>query len=309
MANPVAEKRHLVVGKSGSGKTVLVNRLISVRKYKILYLINCKDSGDYELVKKKTVQIDFNQLDSISKNSVVVIEDVINLSHKENDKLRNLLNYQCHHLGLTVFCVTHSVHKTNLYGTLSFFDAIWVTRSAANSRTASILFDYFKLDSTEKSFFTAKLQITKPDYDSFVVFVSKTYKLHLVISLSDLLRGDVSASNFVTADSMTHEVSSQELFKQKLGTFLADFPRKDLCLAIFEILIHCLSPNDINPVDLTITLKNSSGTKMIKCSLVDYLTSVVTPDAGSDKNLQLLHEYISSQCTIPNILIQNSSFS
>ena len=57
MANPVAEKRHLVVGKSGSGKTVLVNRLISVRKYKILYLINCKDSGDYELVKKKLCKL------------------------------------------------------------------------------------------------------------------------------------------------------------------------------------------------------------------------------------------------------------
>ena len=304
----VAEQRHLVVGKSGSGKTVLVNRLINTREYKRLYLINCRDSLDYKSFKNSTIQIGLNELNSIKKGSVVVIEDVINLTERENSSLRDLLNYRCHHLRLTVFCVSHSVHKTNLYGTLSFFDVIWLTRSPANSRTASVLFDYFKLDSNEKTFFTAKIQLAKPDYDSFVVFVSKSYKLCLVVSLTGLLSGDDSASNLVSVGDAASADASQKLLKAKLNTFLADFSKKDACLAIFEILIHCLSPDDINPVDLTVSLKRKPDKEVIKCSLVDYLTSVVTPGVEAGRPLRKLHEYVSSRCTIPKILIQNRSF-
>jgi hypothetical protein len=88
----------------------------------------------------------YQGLAKTEKNSAVVVEDIINMTKKDEQHLRQSLNYDAHHKSQKLFCISHSIYKTSLYSTLSFFHYIIFTSAAANVPVLRFTLAYFKIE-------------------------------------------------------------------------------------------------------------------------------------------------------------------
>jgi len=115
----------------------------------------------------------YQGLGKTEKKSAVVIEDIINMSKKDEQHLRQSLNYDAHHKSQKLFCISHSIYKTSLYSTLSFFHYIIFTSAASNAPVLRFTLSYFKLEkpTVEQWIERFKQKCTSLSKNQFVHFV------------------------------------------------------------------------------------------------------------------------------------------
>lgn len=139
----------LIIGKTGSGKTTLVRRIIKRLRHanptKIVYTLNVK-SNEYRLTNNNLVEdITFEQLNTVPKKAVIIVEDVISMTPFQAKALREAINYNAHHKRQKIYVITHHVYKTSIYQLIPYFNYVIFTSSQSNLPLIKIVFQYFSL--------------------------------------------------------------------------------------------------------------------------------------------------------------------
>ena len=135
--------------RSATGKsTILKNLVQTFPRSSNLYLVNVKgdETAFYEKHHKKTWKISFHGIKNAKKNSVIIVEDVINMKKDEEIDLRKAINYTVHHNKCKLFCVSHTITKTGIYSMMSLFNYIIFTGSPSNLPVMRTCLRYFKIE-------------------------------------------------------------------------------------------------------------------------------------------------------------------
>lgn len=293
----------LIIGKSASGKTTLIKSILkkSIRPTTNVYTLNVK-SSEYAKISDQVFNIDFEQLNTVPKHSIVIIEDVISLTPFQAKTLREAINFNAHHKKQKIFVVTHHVYKTNIYQLIPYFNYVVFTSSISNLPILKLILQYSQIDKQTleewAAFFTKK---TKPF--AYFIFDSEQQSFYRADTLADLRK-----RNFKSIDGISNQSKpSKDDLIIRFDSFVNNDIHKQSASTIFSILINALaSLENINPIDLS--LQCQSDNKTISISLVDYVMSLLDKSTKLTKFNVFLHKYFLKRCKIPMMFIKNKRY-
>jgi len=306
-----------------------------------LVLINVKHE---ELAHFKAIVpnvISYNNLLEIKTvpcDAVIIIEDVINLSKKEETILRYYLNEYAHHKTLKLFCVGHTLFKTSLYGIIALFNFIIFTSSSSNVPLLKQALRYFTLSKEEVNDYLALfasvnrqglyyfLDCQTVSFSAFCVDLEKSVDGNIPHKRNKNLKKDKTSADshnsFKEGSSVAGRLPSvggvlgEEQNKKFEKSFLdrgcalfEDHPSKHKARGILSIVARALPLKSLSDIDLTVSFSERNGYLKRKISLIDYIHNLLDPDSKSpEAEFKILHSYISSNCQIPKALILNKHF-
>lgn len=331
----------LIVGRSSTGKSEAVKfalkKIIAsgltqggVNRRQKIQIFSVNDRGDLlEGLGKKLTS--FEAIPKVPAESVVIIEDVINLSKKEHDVLREMLNYLSHHKRLRTFTITHHLWKTGILTSIPFYNYLIFTNTATSIPLIRLAlsqfslgekevqeivgavkskgeknFSYFVLDCRNLSFFYA------PNLASLVE--SKNQLLECLFSLSPQNNNSSSNNNNSTAVVEAALPDAEEREKKdrlvsKFKEFVQHHKIKETGEVVFKMIVESIPLSLIREVDLCFQFRFKSGESGF-VSLVDYVSFLLTKESGpATRELIFFHNYLKKFCKIPSIYVQNKSLS
>jgi hypothetical protein len=300
--------------RAGTGKSTLIKEIVqkscggedSKSSYH-LYLVNVdgKDTAEYKKFHPDLKSSSFDELKSVEKKSCIIVEDIIHITKKDEQKLRVAINYQAHHKTQKIICASHAIYKTQIFSLLGFFNFIIFTSAVANIPTIRNVLNFFKVE--------------KGVIDRWLQFYS------------DEGKGQLGIYFFFDCEKMTFNISKQMLFKRTtkisenlfsqgcstigelqtiFSKFVENLPEKNEANSIFSILANCVPNHFISKHDLTVSFRNNRKKReKIVVSIVDYIISILSVDAIVRPPLIALHRFVRTFCKIPSIFIRNKLFS
>jgi hypothetical protein len=276
-----------------------------------LYLINvdAKDSAAYKKTFPDLSNINFDKLETAAKKSVIVVEDIIHISKKDEQKLRIAINYQAHHKTQKIICASHAIYKTQIFSLLGFFNFIIFTSSVANVPTLRNIFNYFKI---EKSQIAEWIDIYKSvgDGKHGIYFYFDCEKMTFGYSKKSLFKNKkiigAVGERGENANESNHENEAKKL-QLIFNNFVENLPQKNEAISVFSIITNCVNLNYIRKQDLSITFMTEKGEKK-HISLVDYIVSLLTPEIIVKPPLIAIHRFVRKFCNIPVFFIRNKQF-
>ena len=136
----------VVVGPTGSGKTLFaIEHLNSIKKQNV-YVLNDKTTD----LPKEYKHVSWEEAENLSDGSLIC-EDLIGCDKKQIDTLKKLLNFNLRHKNLCpILLLTHSVQNTGLQGLLSYVSHVVFTYSKNNVRSLAVTLSYYSFDKKEK---------------------------------------------------------------------------------------------------------------------------------------------------------------
>ena len=293
---------------------MLLNHSFEKRKKNTkLYFINVKgdEFGEYKKKFRKSLQIDYGGLNKTDKNSGIIIEDIIHMSKIDEKNMRTSLNFSAHHKRQKIFSISHGIHKTSLWGMLSFFHFLIFTSSSSNVPVLRYTLNYFKIDKDIVDSWIEqfkKLGLSKKNH--YFYFNCSEMSFYFTPNILDLdeavLIGNLSSGS--NSDSGENLEVKRKNLQTKFEKFLEGHSAKPQASAIFSSIINSLDLKMIREHDLSVCFNNLGGEKLKRISLVDYITCVLTPNQSAPNSLIALHKYIKNYCLIPCIFIKNTSF-
>jgi len=304
--------------RAGTGKSTLVKKIVEKSccnkskkcGYK-LYLINvdAKDSSKYKKSFPNVKNITFSQLEKAEKKSCIVVEDIIHITKRDEQQLRIAINYQAHHKTQKIICASHAIYKTQVYSLLGFFNFIIFTSSIANVPTLRNVFNYFKVSKSEiEKWIELFKSVGQGKLDVYFYFDCE--KMAFCYSKKSLFQfRKTLATVGGTFDSGNFEKSKSEVihFQKIFSQFVENLPLKNEANSVFYIISNCLDPRYIRKQDLSITFMSKTGEKK-HVSLIDYVISLLTPDAIVRPPLIAIHRFVGKFCNVPDFFVKNKSF-
>ncbi len=298
-------------------ESVHADRISNRSKIKRLYLLNVKGSEAKSYSKyfeDVTILDSFEKLKSTEKNALVIVEDIINMSKNDEKLLRTALNYDAHHKKQKIFCVSHSIYKNSIWSLLSFFHYIIFTSAPSNVPVIRFTLNYFKIEKPQfDSWLKAYLKVGQGGKKG-IYFYFDCVKMTFNVSNNTnftvrKLLGTVGEKEQNVQLNLVGSEEHRKNLQLKFDTLIDSFQWQAQATAIFSILVNCLNSSLIREHDLSFAfrsnrLKNAS----IRFSLVDYITSLLTPDAGVTKPLLAFHKYVKTYCHIPVIFCRNQLY-
>lgn len=298
----------LIIGKTSSGKTTLVKAILKAH-WKInpnvnIYTINVR-GGEYSNISEKIINVDYEQMDTIPRKSIIIIEDVISMTPFQANALRQAVNYNAHHKKQKIYVITHHVFKTSVYQLISYFNYIVFTASHSNIPLVKIILRYFHLPKDEIDRATSLIKNTHYVYFVFNVDNHRFFKAD---SIKQMLLGNLKDTH---GDSVTgsRSIASKDDLLQRFESFVfSNVEKKQQASTIFSILINAL-PNlhNINVTDLTLRCQTKNG-QQINISLVDYVMSLLSANQKVTKYDLFVHKYFKKLCKLPTMFIVNKRY-
>lgn len=296
----------LIIGKSASGKTTLIKeilqKIIKTQKNNTIYTVNVK-STEYAKVSDNIINIDFEQLNSVPKHSVIIIEDVITLTPFQAKTVRETINFNAHHKKQRVFIVTHHVFKTNIYQLIPYFNYVFFTSANNNLPIVKLVLQYFQIEKTKLEKWTSFfVKHAKPF--SYFFFDGEKQSFFKVESLKDLFK-----RRFKNADGLLNQSQpTKDDLIVHFDSFVNNDINKQQATIIFTMLVNALPTlKHINPIDLTLKCFTKT-TKVLNISLVDYVMSLLNNKTPITKYNLFLHQYFKKLCKIPDMFIVNKKY-
>jgi hypothetical protein len=275
----------LVIGKSGSGKTFLANRM-AAGSGKDVYKV--ADRGDGS---KKFKSVGWDGLEKL-RDCCVVFDDLISCSKTQFSSLQNVLNYKGNHHGVSPAIVCcHSIYKNNVYSLLHYVSHVYFTLSKCNEKSVTGVLDFFKFSPEERASASADFKGTRDRYGYFLVDVeAHTFARHRLGS------GAIPASPAV---GMEDYRDAARRFLKELGN--------DRAFVLFEMILLKLPLSCLSPRDLSVTLKLKSSDAARQLSLIDYLHALLVPDRPS-QDMLILHRFVEKYVTcMPKCFVVNKA--
>ena len=299
----------LFLGCSGSGKTYglkqILNTLLAHNRRTPVYTINVKDV-EYEGEFGTHLNIGFDQIDRIREHSLVVVEDLINLTAKEEVSLRQLVNWHAHHKHLKLFAVSHNIFKTKLFNTLAYFDFLIFTSSLSNIRILRNCMSYFQVEPEIVQKWINQIRMFKGQQGIYLIFDTKK---RIFYATNNLTNSNSSRTiGKAELDPESDVDKSRDLIQKRFDLFFRGRPNSEQASAVFSILVNCLNPKRFDPVDLTMQFASREGLK--KISVVDYVNNLLDshPRQRPNSSHIVIHNYVQTHCKIPDIFLLNRHF-
>lgn len=310
-----------------------------------MVLVN-SDPSDFKKIPCKTVEL--SAIDSVKKKSIIIVEDIISVSRKEEQQLRLCLNKFAHHKLQKYFFISHSVFKTTMFGMLPFFNYIIIIKSETNLKILKDILNYFRIDKSEfecliNNFNKICRQFPTQSTSQFFFFSTHLQKIFFCQNLDDShgkahvllnqcttttmarkLLSTASPTKQLTLknrlnaktsknekDGISSANNNQELHRQHLKD------RFEHLTSFFEkkdqalILFDLILPclNETTIRSSDLTVCFHTNNKTIKrISLLNYITSLLDKSKKVSIDLKVLHHYLNSKCIIPLIFIENKNF-
>jgi hypothetical protein len=286
------------------------------RKIKLI-TVNAK-SDEYNNLgshKKPPIRLDYKSLTKASKNSVIIIEDIISMSVAEERCLRQLLNYDSHHKKIKVFMIAHHVYKTSIHTLLAFFHYIIFTSDHTNIPLIRITLAYFKIDPEQIDFWLTKFKTQNSNYSTYYFFDCKNLSFNKVSGIENLLLGtnieQIGVAGIPESSSELVDNIKRSNLQTRFEKFVAGQTQtKNDASAIFSMIIQCLPLNLIREHDLTLIFgtRNKTLSRQLtrdRVSFVDYIDILLAKDKIPDDKIIFLHKFVQKSCHIPKMFIQN----
>jgi len=272
-----------------------------------VFLVNVRpeEAKQYSHYSKKTFRATLEQIKSVPKHSIIIIEDIVSLSKKEELCLRGLLNYYCHHRQLKLYAVTHTIHKNSIFSLLPLFHYLIFTGSASNLPVVRYVFSYFKIEPTISLSWLDCFDKKPTAQVKYLVFDCSKMSFY---ECPDIY----TRSSFREANSQLQAVRARDesaqgqTIEERFKLLLAGSNLPEHYVALVSLLAAFLPARLIQKGDLSIGFKVRGSKNNIKrIGLVDYLVCLLTPSMKPDPYQLALHAYIKEQCLIPRHLILN----
>lgn len=301
--------------RSGTGKSTLLKNLVSsIGGKKKIHLLNVSEAEKKiytQLSGSKTSSLaNFKELATTSKGSIILIEDLISIDKKEEVQLRQSLNYDAHHKRQKFFCVSHSIYKNSIWSLLSFFHFIIFTSSASNIPVLRFTLNYFKIEKTQLDSWLSKFREFGGRQGVYFYFdcLKMTFNLAENTNFTKLiLLGTVGDST--NELKQTGLALTRDNLQLKFAQLVEAFEAKSQAEAVFCIVINCIPIHLIRERDLSFAFKSKNlGGPEVRFSLVDYITSLLSPNVSVPSPLKAFHSYVKSLCHVPQIFCLNKNF-
>lgn len=301
--------------RSGSGKTTLSKEFVikNLEKHKKLELVLVNsDPRDFKNIKSKCVGL--QNIDKVNGNKIIIVEDIISVSKKEEQTLRLCLNKYAHHKLQKYFFISHSIFKTSMYGMLPFFNYIVLVKSETNLRALKDLLKYFRLEENQvaqivDNFVKICRQYPSKSTDQFFYFSTHLQQLYFcdswqnsdnliaTMSMLDLNNKQktlldkkskskrkvekndqkLKLTKTETSDSTIRQFEfnqSQQQIFDRFDRLTSFYEKKEQAKTIFSFILPCLDEKRIRLSDLTIVFN-------IREKKEKYPKKRVTPTAAT----------------------------
>jgi nucleoside-triphosphatase THEP1 len=297
----------LIIGKTGSGKTTLVRRIL--KRFwkdtpdKEVYTVNVK-SNEYKLQNTSNIKdITFEQLNTVPKKSIIVVEDVISMTPFQAKALREAINFNAHHKRQRIFVISHHVYKTSIYQLIPYFNYVVFTASQSNLPLLKIVFQYFNIGKEQYNL-ANDFVLKNTLQHAYFIFAADTQQFVKADNIKSLLNNKFKNYNNVSVTEQTVD----DLIN-RFNSFVSDSnPLKQDASTVFSILVNALpSLQNVNITDLTLRCQTTKGTN-VNISLIDYVISLVKKKGSVSKHNLFLHSYFRKLCKIPKMFIVNKKY-
>lgn len=306
-----------------------MKRLVSRSPKKAkLYAANVKpdELSEYEKIKNKfshesrVLKLNLLNTQNVRTGSYLLIEDIIFLEKKEEKNLRELLNYQCHHKKLKIYCVSHTVYKTKIWSMLPLFHYIIFTGAGSNAPVLRNVLDFYKIDKKQADRWQAifvRLTSGNVARRKFFFFdcsnMAFGYTENLDLCEPYVMVGKAGCPEIGEVDlpSERNEPKIKDQLRERFFKVTQDSQLRNSARSLFDIIIDFLPLASVNEKDLSFNfLRRNELDARVSVSLVDYILSVADGDGDKPDRGQLaLHQFISRRCVIPRVLKANAHFS
>jgi len=259
------------------------------------------------------------EIKSVPTNALIIIEDVIHLTKKEETLLRYYLNEYAHHKTLKIFCVGHTLFKTSLYGIISLFNFIVFTSSSSNVPLLKQALRYFTLTKDEISEYLNLFEsVNKQGLYYYLDCQTVAFK---AFSMQDSgcsgdnnkLKRPYEKESAVNVSGLGFGEDQNKKFEKSFldrgCALFEDHPLKHKARGILSIVTRALPFKVLSDTDITVSFFSADKCLRRKISLVDYIQSLLDAESGPpEQQFRVLHTYIQSKCQIPKALILNKHF-
>lgn len=307
----------LIIGRSGTGKSSLLKRLVrQMPSSRHLYLVNVRgdETQQYEELHpgraSRVKQTSIDGLKGVLPNSTLIVEDIISMKDREQRALREVVNYTAHHKRCKVFCVTHTVFKTGVFTFMPLFHYIIFTCSPANAPIIKQVLSQFnppkdELDANIK-LVSEKAHELRGSLKSYFYF--DCTKLLLGWSTNALSRGTckpLSESPRRNERPRTDPDDSHALDR----FFPPSDPQRSAAQGLYELIARSKAcAKHLDREGLCFVFPKGGSREKVRVSLVDYLRAALTNSGPPEKDLRLLHRFLSTRCSLPRSVFKNKSF-
>ena len=331
-----------LVDRSGSGKSTLVkHKLSQLGSRHAVYLLNVRPNEveGYTKVHQNTVAIKGQNLaDSLSqipKNAYVIIEDIICVSHKEEESIRLLLNYRAHHDKLRVICIGHMLYRTHLLTLVPLFNYLVFTLVNASRGLLKTAATFgFHLDKSETSqwmeTFSHHCGSSATVPGDYMFIDCSNVALHHSSSAEGVrthksrqgeggrtvrvtaATATANGSNTLHSGRVTDLSHTHSNVDQKFASCFAGQSNSSTATAFFSIISHVLKGHpSFRAQDLSFKFEQARMPKRPKrISIIDYTCSLLCerPSAPPSTDLLVLHRFLCERAKIPALFIRNPYF-
>jgi hypothetical protein len=298
---------------------LLKNLVATKTKLKHLYLLNVKGAEEKIYAKQFEHSVyrmeAFNQLSITKAKSIILVEDIINMSKNDERLLRTALNYDAHHKKQKIFCVSHSIHKNSMWSLLPFFHFIIFTSSPSNVPVIRFTFNYFKIEKPQlDSWLKEYLELGQNGRKGIYFFfdcIKMTFNIAENTNFSKTAlvgrQADLTHSpSVLTRPDKVDNVQHKQLILAKFESLVDSLDYKGQAITVFSILLNCLNSRLIREHDLSFAFQSKKQKKEIRFSLVDYVTTLLSESAPVSPPLQAFHAYAKRFCHIPAVFCRNT---
>ena len=312
--------------RSGTGKSTLLKKIVGLsnsdvqgglQNIKQVYLLNVGGAEKklYTKLYNKDVHVleTYDQLIHTKQRSLVLVEDIINMSKADEKVLRKALNYDAHHKKQKIFCVSHSIHKTSVWSLLSFFHFILFTSASSNIPVIRFTLNYFKIEKAQIDSWLNQFKILGKEGKFGIYFyfdcVKMTFNVSNNTTFTRLKLLGTAGLNELPLNESDLDPKLKANLQSKFDTMVDSFSEKAQASALFAMIINCLQIRLIRENDLSFAFRSLKTNREVRFSLVDYITVLLTPQTPVSKPLETFHNYVKSICHIPLIFCVNKKMS
>lgn len=307
----------LILGQTNTGKSFLVKECAKNFIGSNLIVYNDREQKFSKVVphSKITYVSKISDLRNVPCQSVLILEDLINLQKSDLDILRELLNYDTHHKKLYIFFVAHHIFKTNLYSMLPFFNIIVFTNNASNLIMIKHSLLQFSIENVKIARIISHIKkFCKEKKFGYFVFNTKKQSLvffqHLNASPLSLFSNndddDYDSNNNNSCKAGSKNIAHVDDVGEKFKNILICFKNVVAAKSLFSIIIKSIPSRYLREVDFTFAFQYANGKKG-RVSIIDFIACMLNESEIKEPTQEMLffNEYLKSKCCIPSVLIKN----
>jgi hypothetical protein len=307
---PPVQKAYLILGRSGTGKSVIAAHLAKTNKRAKTVVINdTTGSRTFPHVRWE----DAEKLHDVQ----VIFEDLVALNRSQSKTVQTFLSWHIHHRRCNpLFLCAHSVFRNAIFHLLHQLTHVIFTCNETSLNSLMATLAAYKYEPSEKQDIKKMLQDACAEPYSYLCLDVQRRQAEIgKVPVSRVETGDADAA----ASALDAKTPAQIKAAAAAKRFLAILAEPVLCLAIHDIVFPKIPAAVVDCGTLAVTLYRQDASRgkpkhkkrLVPChfSLIDYYHTLTQPDKDVSDDLAQFHRYILNlNVCLPQSFVKNKRF-